>query len=301
MAVYSYAEQFERELQQKYSRELISYDLTQSNPSIKFINAQTIKLPRVALSGYKDHNRNSLGFNTGTITNDWEPKKLMHDRDIEFALDPMDVDETNLVVEVANIQNVFEEEQAIPEKDSYRFSKLYVEAKTYTSKGAVIDNTVLSAATVLDWFDTQMEYMDDNSVPSEGRILYVTPAMNKMIKNAQQIQRNINVNSNNGNIDRRVYSLDDVTIKKVPSARFKTKYNFTDGCVPAEDAKQINMMLVHPSCVVSRDKYAYMKLFTPGSDSRTADKYVYQNRYYTDTFLIENKACGIAINAESED
>lgn len=300
MAVYSYAEQFERELQQKYSRELVSYDLTQSNQSIKFINAQTIKLPRLTLSGYKDHNRNSMGFNSGTITNDWEPKKLMHDRDIEFAIDPMDIDETNLVIEVANIQNVFEVEQAIPEKDSYRFSKLYAEAKTYTSKGAVIDNTVLSAATVLDWFDTQMEYMDDNSVPSEGRILYVTPAMNKMIKNASQIQRSINVNSNNGNIDRRVYSLDDVKLIKVPSARFKTKYDFTDGCVPAEDVKQINMMLVHPSCVVSRDKYAYMKLFTPGTDSRTADKYVYQNRYYTDTFLIENKACGIAINAESE-
>lgn len=60
------------------------------------------------------------------------------------------------------------------------------------------------------------------------------------------------------------------------------------------------MMLVHPSCVISRDKYAYMKLFTPGSDSRTADKYVYQNRYYTDTFLIERKSCGIAINAEAE-
>ena len=300
MAVYSYAEQFERELQQKYSRELISYDLTQSNQSIKFINAQTIKLPRLTLSGYKDHNRNSMGFNSGTITNDWEPKKLMHDRDIEFAIDPMDIDETNLVIEVANIQNVFEVEQAIPEKDSYRFSKLYAEAKTYASKGAVIDNTILSATTVLDWFDTQMEKMDDEGVPSEGRILYVTSAMNKLIKNASQIQRSINVNSNNGNIDRRVYSLDDVKLVKVPSGRFKTKYDFTDGCVPAEDAKQINMMLVSPSCVVSRDKYAYMKLFTPGTDSRTADKYVYQNRYYTDTFLIENKACGIAINAEAE-
>jgi len=300
MAVYSYAEQFERELQQKYSRELVSYDLTNSNPGIKFINAQTIKLPRLTLSGYKDHNRAAMGFNAGTISNDWEPKKLMHDRDIEFALDPMDIDETNLVLEVANIQNVFEEEQAIPEKDSYRFSKLYSEAKTYASKGAVIDNTVLTSATILDWFDTQMEKMDDNAVPSEGRILYVTPAMNKLIKNAQQIQRTIDVNSNNGNIDRRVYSLDDVKIIKVPSARFKTKYDFTDGCAPASDSKQINMMLIHPSCVVSRDKYAYMKLFTPGTDSRTADKYVYQNRYYTDTFLIENKACGIAINAESE-
>lgn len=300
MAVYSYAEQFERELQQKYSRELVSYDLTNSNPGIKFINAQTIKLPRLTLSGYKDHSRTSMGFNAGTISNDWEPKKLMHDRDIEFALDPMDIDETNLVLEVANIQNVFEEEQAIPEKDSYRFSKLYAEAKTYASKGAVIDNTALTATTILDWFDTQMEKMDDNAVPLEGRILYVTPAMNKLLKNASQIQRSINVNSNNGNIDRRVYSLDDVKIIKVPSARFKTKYDFTDGCVPASSAKQINMILIHPSCVVSRDKYAYMKLFTPGTDSRTADKYVYQNRYYTDTFLIENKACGIAINAEAE-
>ncbi len=300
MAVYSYAEQFERELQQKYTRELTSFLLTQSNPGVKFINAQTIKLPRLTLSGYKDHNRGAMGFNTGTIANDWEPKKLAHDRDIEFALDPMDIDETNLVLEVANIQNVFEEEQAIPEKDSYRYSKLYAEAKTYASNGAVIDNTVLTTANILDWFDTQMEKMDDAGVPSEGRILYVTPAMNKLLKNASGLSRNIDVTSNNGKIDRRVYSLDDVNIIKVPSARFKTKYDFTNGCVAAVDAKQINLILVHPSCVVSRDKYAYMKLFTPGTDSRTADKYVYQNRYYSDTFLIQNKACGIAINAEAE-
>jgi len=86
MAVYSYAEQFERELQQKYTRELTSFLLTQSNPGVKFINAQT-KLPRLTLSGYKDHNRGDMSFNTGTIANNWESKKLAHDRDIEFALD----------------------------------------------------------------------------------------------------------------------------------------------------------------------------------------------------------------------
>ena len=300
MAVYSYAEQFERELQQKYTRELTSYDLEQSNPQVKFINAQTIKLPNITVSGYKDHNRGNMGFNTGTISNEWEPKKLTHDRDIEFALDPMDIDETNLTVEVANVQNEFETEQAIPERDSYRYSKLYSEAKIYASNGAVIDNTVLTIANVLDWFDTQMEKMDDAGVPSEGRILYAIPSMNKLLKQAQGLQRNIDVNSNNGNIDRRVYSLDDVTIKKVPSNRMKTKYDFTNGCVAASDAKQINMILIHPSCQVTRKKYAYMKLFTPGTDSRTADKYVYQTREYGDTFLIKNKACGIAINAEKE-
>lgn len=300
MAIYSYAEQFERELQQKYARELTSYALEQSNPQVKFINAQTIKLPNITVSGYKDHNRMSMGFNTGTIANDWEPKKLTHDRDIEFAIDPMDIDETNLTLEVANIQNVFETEQAIPEKDSYRYSKLYSEAKAFASNGAIIDNTVLTAANILDWFDTQMEKMDDEGVPSEGRILYVTPSINKLLKNAQGLQRNIDVNNNNGVVDRRVYSLDDVTIEKVPSARFKTKYDFTNGCAPAADAKQINMMLIHPSCQVTRSKYSYINLFTPGTDSRTADKYVYQNRNYGDTFLIKNKACGIAINAQAE-
>lgn len=299
MAVYSYAEQFERELQQKYERELISNELTLSNPGIKFINAQTIKLPRISVSGYKDHNRQNIGFNAGTLANDWEPKKLTHDRDIEIAIDPMDIDETNLVLEMANIQNVFETEQAIPEKDSYRFSKLYTEAKTYKAQGAKIETTTLDKTNILEWFDEQMAIMDDLSVPQEGRMLYVTSAINKILKEAEGVTRMISAGAA-GVIDRRVHGLDDVMIKSVPSARFKTQYDFTTGCVPAAAAKQINMILVHPSCVISRDKYAYMKLFTPGSDSRTADKYVYQNRYYTDTFLIERKSCGIAINAETE-
>ena len=298
MAVYDYAEMFTRQLAQKYERELISYDLTLSNQGIKFLNAQTIKIPRLTVSGYKDHNRSAIGFNTGSVSNDWEPKKLQHDRDIEIPIDPMDVDETNLVVEMANIQNSFEEEQAIPEKDSYRFSKLLTEATTYASNGAVVDENVLTKATILEWFDEQMAHMDDNSVPQDGRILYLTSAMQKLIKEADGITRTFSVGAA-GVIDRRVHALDDVTMKQVPSGRFKTKYNFTDGCVPAADSKQMNMILVHPSCVISRDKYAYMKVFTPGTDSRTADKYIYQNRYYTDTFLIERKACGLAINKEA--
>ena len=82
----------------------------------------------------------------------------------------------------------------------------------------------------------------------------------------------------------------------VPAARMKTAYDFTNGCVAAQTAKQINFILVHPSCVVCRDKYAYIKLFTPGTDSRTADGYLYQNRNYGDLFLLEKKIAGCAIN-----
>ncbi len=291
MPVYDYATQFTDLLQQKYAKELCSDALTQSNPQVKFLNAQTIKLPRMTVSGYKDHTR-TPGFNAGTLGNDWEPKKLSHDRDIEFFVDPMDIDETNLTLSVANIQNTFEEEQAIPEKDSYRFSKLHAELTAFSGR---ISNTVIDAVNFLEAFDTEMAIMDDAGVPEEGRILYVTPTMNKVVKAAEGIQRSITVNTAS-TINRKVHSLDDVTIKMVPSARMKTAYDFTDGCVAAPTAKQINWILIHTSCVVARDKYSYIKLFTPGTDSRTADGYLYQNRNYGDLFLLEKKVSGCSIN-----
>lgn len=296
MAVYDYAEQFTNLLQEKYSTELKSDDLTKSNLGVQFINAQTIKLPRMSLSGYKDHTR-TPGFNAGTMSNDWEPKKLSHDRDIEFWIDPMDIDESNLTLSVANIQNTFETEQAIPEKDCYRFSKLHSELKNY--KAVSIDTTVITAANFLEVFDAQMAVMDEAGVPEEGRILYVTPSMNKIVKEAQGMERYITISAGSNAINRKVHSLDDVNIKMVPAARMKTVYNFTDGCVADSTAKQINYILIHPSCVVCRDKYAYIKLFTPGTDSRTADGYLYQNRNYGDLFLLEKKTDGVMMNVEA--
>ena len=297
MTVYKYAEQFEQALHQKYAKELASVDLFNSNPQVKFINAQTIKLPNITVSGYKDHNRQTIGFNSGTISNDWEPKKLEHDRDIEFAIDPMDVDETNLVVSIANVQNTLETEQGIPEKDCYVFSKLYTEAGKYAANGATIDTTTLTAENILQKFDDAMEKMDEAGVPSEGRILYVTPAVNKLFKQAKDIQRVLGVNGSNGDVKRSIYSLDDVKIKQVQSARMKSQYNFTNGCVATDEAKQMNFILIHPSCEVAREKYSYIKVFTPGHDSRTADNYLLQSRFYMDAFLIKNKAAGIFINA----
>jgi len=291
MPVYDFAENFTGLLQKKYEKELCSDALTKSNQQVTFINAQTIKLPRLTVSGYKDHTR-TPGFNSGTISNDWEPHKLEHDRDIEFFVDPMDIDETNLNLSVANIQNTFETEQAIQKKDSYRFSKLHAELEKLSGR---IDTTAISTSVFLDVFDEEMSRMDEAGVPEEGRIIYVTPTINKILKEAEGISRNIVVNTASA-INRMVHSLDDVAIKMVPAARMKTKYDFTEGCVSAADAGQINFILIHPSCVVCRDKYSYIKLFTPGTDSRTADGYLYQNRCFGDLFLLEKKVSGCAMN-----
>ena len=291
----NYAESFEQFLVQKYEAEMRSYALTQSNPQVQWLNAKTIKLPVITLSGYKDHTR-SIGFNAGNLTNTWEAKTLSFDRDIEFFVDAMDVDETNMVASVANIQTVFESEQAIPETDAYRFSKLFSE---FVTKGGTVNTTTLTVANFLDWFDTAMEGMDDAGVPEEGRILYLTPAMYKIAKNAQGLTRMLMVNGQNDNaINRKVWDLDDVQIVKVPKGRMKTAYDFSDGFTPATGAGQINCIAVHPNSVVARERYAYIKMFAPGTDSRTGDGYIYQNRKYGDLFLLNQRLAGVAINAD---
>lgn len=297
MAVLAYADIFRNVLIELYGQDQTSRDLYNSNKDIQIVNGKNIKIPKLTVSGYKDHTRGSLGFSAGSYSNDYEMKTLDHDRSVEFVIDPMDVDETNLVVTFANIQKRFESTQAIPEADCYTYSKLYAEAERV---GASIKNVALTAANVLSDFDDNLEAMSEAGVPLDRVILYCTPAYKKLLKNAEGIQRYLEVSGQKG-IDRRVRSLDDIgKIVEVPSARFKTAYDFTEGCVPAATAKQINYIMVDPEAQVSRDKYSYINVFTPGTDSRTADNYLYQNRKFSGTFGIDQLLKdGVIINAEA--
>lgn len=296
MAVLEYATIFSNVLRELYGQELTCDDLYHSNSDIQIVNGKDIKIPKLSVSGYKDHTRGG-SFNSGTYANGYETKTLDHDRDIEFAVDPLDVDETNLVVTVSNIQNRFEKTQAIPELDSYTYSKIYAEAKRVNAK---IKTTALTSANVLSDFDDNLEAFAEAGVPLDRAILYATPGYKKLLKNAEGIQRTLEVSSSSG-IDRRVRSIDDINkIVEVPSARMKSLFDFTDGCKADSTAKQIDYILIDPEAQVSRVKYAYIKMFTPGTDSRTADNYMYQNRKVNGTFGIDELLkSGVIIHVEA--
>ena len=284
----NYAIRFEQELKQKYTRELLTADLTTQN--VVFTGANKIKIPYITVSGYKDHSRNG-GFNRGTVENQFMEKTLDFDRDVEFFVDSMDVDETNQALSAANITNTFEREKAIPETDAYRLSKLYTE---FTTLGETATQDALTASNILDKFDTIMEEMDEAEVPEDGRILYVIPSVYTILKQAEKITRMLEVTRDTA-VNRHVRALDDVTIKRIPRGRMKTAYDFTEGFTPAVSAKQINMILVHPSAVIAADKHAYINLWAPGSHTQ-GDGYLYQNRKYGDLFVLNTRSDGIKIN-----
>ena len=298
MAVLSYVTQFYKRILDMYGHELVSDALYHSNGDIQIVNSREIKLPRLSVSGYKDHDRKTLGYNSGNYSNDFETKTLDHDRDIEFFVDPMDVDETNQIVSIANIQARFEKRQAIPELDCYTFSKLYSEAERV---GAVIRTDAVTRANILADFDDNCEAFEDAGVPLSRCILYCTAAYRKELKNAEGLQRVMDVGGGSRAVDRRVHSLDDLgEIRTVPLERFKTAYDFTEGYKADATGKQINYILVDPEAQVSRVKYAYINTYTPGHDSRTADNYLYQNRRFNGTFALDQElkqACIINVAA----
>lgn len=290
----NYAERFERQIEQQFARELTSANIATNN-RFRFIDAQTIRIPTVELSGYKDHARDG-SKNRGVVGNTYQAFSLTHDRNIEFYVDEMDVDETNQVLSAANITSVFNEEQAIPETDAYRYSKLYSE---FVANDGVVNTTALTVTNILSIFDKMMEDMDEAGVPQSGRILKVTPTVYTMIKNAEGLQRTLDVGSGAKGINRNVRSLDEVTIDTVPSDRMKTAYDFTEGWTPAVGAKQINMILCHTSGILAPIKVRDIYLWNKGQTPESAFGYLYQNRSFQDLFIIKAKKDAIAINAEA--
>ncbi|MCL2376289.1 MAG: capsid protein [Defluviitaleaceae bacterium] len=285
----NYATIFSNELKQKYTRELLTSGLTTENAN--FIGGNTIKLPFLSLRGYKNHSRDG-GFNRQAVDNRNLTKVLAHDRNVEFFVDSMDVDETNQVLAATNLTNVFETEHAIPETDAYRISKIH---QDFVEMGGEVDDRELTKENVLEAYDEYMQRMDEAEVPQAGRILYVTPAVNKLLSQSTEFNRIMNVVDGDGSLKRAVRMLDEVEVVVVPAARMRSEYDFSDGFVPTGNARQIHMMLVAPSSVIAVSKHSYIKLWAPGTHTQ-GDGYLYQNRQYGDLFVIDTRIGGIAVN-----
>jgi ribosome modulation factor len=287
----NYAEKFERELYQGYESGLATAPLTTQN--VQFLNAKTVHLPFISMGGYKDHSR-AGGFNQQDVSNDFMTKVLAFDRDVQFMVDSMDVDETNEALMAANVTTEFLRKQAIPETDAYRISKLYSE---FAALGGAASTTAITAANILQLWDDWTAELDDSGVPTEGRVCFMTPGILKLLKKADGVERSIDVRTD-GALNRKITELDGVRLEMCPSQRMKTAFNFTNGWTPAASATQINMILLHPQSVIAVDKHSYIRLWAPGTHTE-GDGWLYQNRKYGDLFVVDTRVNGIKINTDA--
>lgn len=296
MPVVNYAEQYSRALSQNFPYVLNFGKLfnTPNNSLYKVIDAKTIKIPSVSTSGRKDGSRDEITGFSRNVDNDWETKTLSRHREWDTLLHPQDVNQSNMVLSIQNATKVFNETQKFPEMDAYCISKIHSDA---VEAGVEDDNTVLTVENVLATFDRYMEAMDEARVPQTGRILYVTPKVKTLIKNAKDIVKTINVSGGATALNRNISRIDEVEIISVPSELMKTVYDFTKGWVVGVSAKQINMLLIHPVAVYTPVSYSFASMETPSA--HTKGKYLYYEESFEDVFILNNKKNAIKFNVEA--
>ena len=293
MATLNYAKQYSQALANQFPYVLNFGALyaTPNNGRYRVVNAKTIEIPTLTTTGRVNADRDTIGVAARNYDNAWESKTLTNQRKWSTLVHPMDIDQTNQVASIANITKTFNEFQKFPEMDAYTISKIYSD---WTAQSMVADKTVLAVTNVLEVFDKLMLAMDNARVPANGRILYVTHEVKSMLKQAQGISRSFDVQSNNENINRMVSRLDEVQVIGVPATLMKTAYNFTTGWSPAPEAKQINMVLIHPNVVITPVSYTFAQLEEPSALSE--GKYVYYEESFEDVFILNQQKGGIQFN-----
>ncbi len=303
MAALNYATEYSRILSQAYPKSLNFGALynTENDRRYRWVNAKTIEIPSITTSGRVSANRDTIAMAQRNYDNSWESKTLNFFRKWSTLVHPMDIDETNLAASIGNITEAFNNEQKFPEMDAYTASKIYADWTTSVTEegyvGKTADSTALTTENILKIIDDLMLAMDNDNVPANGRLLYVTNEVKSLIKNAQGIGRSYSVQEKKPVINREVSRIDEVEVIGVPSTLMKTKYDFTDGCKVAANAQQINMMLVHPSAVITPEKYNFAQLDPPSAGSE--GKWIYYEESYGDVFILNKKASGIQFNVSA--
>ena len=289
MTALNYAQQYANELAQAYPYVLYSGVLwnTENSNKYKVIDAKTIQIPVISVGGRTNGDRDTIGGFTRNFDNAWETKTLKNHRTWQTLVHPKDINETNQVASIANITKVMNEEEKFPEMDAYMFSNIY---KLRNEQKAITPlEEELTVSNILDKFDEMMDAMDEARVPHSGRILYCDTFTKTLITKAIAIVRS----NAQKTIVRDVERLEEVTITSVPTDLLKTAYTFNDGYKAEGGAKNIKMLLVHPSSILPIVSYSFAQLESPSAMSQ--GKYVYFEESFEDVFILNKKVDAIQI------
>jgi len=278
------ATKYEPILDELYAAESRSAILDAANSDIKWIGADTVKLPKMALDGLADYNRN-VGFVAGSETLTWGTYQLTHDRGVSYTIDRMD-DEESLGTAFGRLASQFVRVHEVPEVDAVRFSS-YASAVTPVKADITVGTTDVPGL-----IDVGTQAMDEAEVPYEGRILFVSPKAYAGLK--AKITRYL---ANETEVQRNIEMYNDMRVITVPQSRFNTLVTLNDGSLkfgfePTAGGYKINFMIIHPSAVAQPIKHRIANIFTPDQNI-LADGYRVNLRTYYDAFVLENKTSGI--------
>lgn len=289
----SLAQKFLPLLDEIYKRQSLTSILDTAEGRVQWTGADTVKLFDITTVGLANYSRNG-GYVPGDADGSWDPYQLTVDRGRSFSIDNMDNEET-LGMMMGNTLSQFERLQVVPEIDAYRFAKWASTSNVCTATG-----TLNASSDVAALIQDAEAVMDDNEVPYEGRILFVSPTCYKYLKD--DIEKMV-INPDT-NVQTNIEVYDDMRVIRVPQARFNTAVTLATSTDSAGQGgytatgNDINFMIVHPSAILQVVKHNPIRIFSP-EVNQEADAYKLNYRVYHDTFVTKNKVKGIYVHSKA--
>lgn len=288
------AQKFQPILDEVYKAASLTARMDSATKPVDFAGANVVKVFKTNPIGLGTYSRVS-GYPAGQVVGAWETMTLSVERGRAFVIDRMD-DEETLGMAFGTLVGEFIRTQVAPELDAYRFAKYAGTSGIQTVAGATLDaNSILTA------IDAAKLALDQNEVPREGRLLYISDACLNLLEG--KVSRFL---ANENAVDRTVNRYDGMDVIMVPQTRFYTEVTLDAGASvdaggyskTSSTGKDVNFMIIHPSSVLQVTKHAALKVFTP-DDNQTSDGYLVQYRIYHDAFVYDNKVKGIYLHKKA--
>ena len=238
-----------------------------TNNDYSWTGAHSIKVYKVTTAGMNDYarsggyNRYGQGQDLDATTQELTLKK---DRSFTFAIDKLDSDETGLVLQAGSALERQMREVIIPEVDQYTYgvmcdnAGIKPEALKLTEKNIYLQ--VIDANRALD----------NKEVPTEGRILVVTPDVYYLMKQCKDITMDTDI-GNDMRLKGVIANLDGCTVVKIPANRLPENFGF---------------MLCHKVATVAPMKLEEYKVH---EDPPGISGSLVEGRICYDAFVLDNK------------
>lgn len=296
----AYAEVLQTALDKKAVTTLTSGFMDANAGQVIYNGGKYIKIPKISLTGLMDYDRDD-GYGKGSVTLEYAQKEMTMDRGTGFLLDAMDVNESNFIASASTAAGEFQRTQVVPEVDAYRYSRIAsLTAENETSytpdAGTVFEALVDDIATVRDLVGENEEI-----------VVSINSRVKSQLEKLKDFQRFVEVSEfSSGEIKTKVKVVNGAALMPVPSARMKDAYIFADGKTEgqkrggfkaAEDARQINWIVMPRRAPIAVCKQDKMKIFSPDTYQK-ADAWFIGYRKYHDLWIKDSMLETIKSNVQ---
>lgn len=248
-------------------------------------NTNEIIVPKLSMDGLAEYSRND-GYVKGDVNLTMETVKFNYDRGRKFSVDAMDNEET-VGAAFGKLSSEFIRTRVVPEMDALRFAMYASREGISSATGTLADGNAVLAALVAG-----QSKMDEDEVPEENRILFITPTCYNAVRAVDTTKSREVLDS-------------FAKIVKVPQSRFNTQITLNDGKSEGEETggftatgSDINFMIVHKPAVLQYPKHVVNKVISP-EENQDSDGYLFFYRAYGLADVYENKLAGIYAHAKA--